>query len=111
LIALREAAAAGQLDGVQRLLFAETRAPEELYDLEADPWEVRNLAADPAHSKTLGELRSMLERWMEQTQDQGRTPESESRYDADMTAYQGRKPNAEVAKNIALMKQWAREGK
>lgn len=111
LIALREAAAAGQLDGVQRLLFAETRAPEELYDLDADPWEVRNLAADPVHSKTLGKLRSMLEQWIEQTQDQGRTPEPESRYDADMAAYQGRKPNPEVAKKIALMKQWASEGK
>ena len=111
LVALRDAAAAGQLDSVQRLLFAETRAPEELYDLDADPWEVHNLAADPAHSKTLGELRSMLEQWIEQTQDQGRTPETESRYDADMAAYQGRKPNPEVARNIALMKQWASEGK
>jgi arylsulfatase A-like enzyme len=111
LVALRDAAAAGQLDSVQRLLFAETRAPEELYDLDADPWEVHNLAADPAHSKTLGELRSMLEQWIEQTQDQGRTPETESRYDADMAAYQGRKPNPEVAKNIALMKRWASEGK
>lgn len=111
LVALRDAAAAGQLDSVQRLLFAETRAPEELYDLDADPWEVHNLAADPAHSKTLGELRSMLEQWIEQTQDQGRTPETESRYDADMAAYQGRKPNPEVARNIALMKRWASEGK
>ena len=111
LVALRDAAAAGQLDSVQRLLFAETRAPEELYDLDADPWEVHNLAANPAHSKTLGELRSILEQWIEQTQDQGRTPETESRYDADMAAYQGRKPNPEVARNIALMKQWASEGK
>jgi arylsulfatase A-like enzyme len=96
---------------VQRLLFAQKRAPEELYDLAADPWEVHNLAADPAHAKTLQELRAKLDRWMEQTNDQGRTPEPESRYDTDMAAYQGRKPNPEVAKNIALMKQWAREGK
>jgi hypothetical protein len=111
LIALREAASAGQLDSVQSLLFAETRPPEELYDLDADPWEIRNLATAPGHEKTLGELRSMLEQWMEKTQDQGRIPEKESRYDADMAAYQGRKPNPEVAKNIALMKQWARDGK
>ena len=110
-IALRAAEAAGQLDDAQRLLFAQTRAPEELYDLDADPWEVRNLAADPAHTKTLQELRTKLDRWMEQTNDQGRTPEPESRYDADMAFYQGRKPDPEVAKNIALMKQWAKEGK
>ena len=74
LIALRAAEAAGELDDVQRLLFAKTRAPEELYDLAADPWEVRNLAADPAHAATLLELRTKLDRWMVQTNDQGRTP-------------------------------------
>ena len=110
-IALRAAEAAGQLNDVQRLLFAQTRAPEELYDLAADPWEVHNLAADPAHATTRQELRAKLDRWMEQTNDQGRTPELESRYDADMAVYQGRKPDPEVAKNIALMKQWAKEGK
>ncbi len=111
LIALRAAEASGQLDDVQRLLFAKTRSPEELYDLAADPWEVNNLAADPVHSAPLLELRARLDRWMEQTHDQGRTPETEARYDAEMAAYQGRKPKPDVAKNIALMKQWAKEGK
>lgn len=111
LIALRAAEASGQLDDVQRLLFAQTRAPEELYDLAADPWEVRNLAADPAHAAQLLELRAKLDRWMERTNDQGRIPESESRYDAEMAAYQGRKPKPDVTRNIALMKQWAKEGK
>ena len=110
-IALRAAEAAGQLNDAQRLLFATTRPPEELYDLAADPWEINNLAADPAHAKTLQELSAKLDRWMEQTNDQGRTPEPESRYDSDMAAYQGDKPKPEVTKNIALMKQWAKEGK
>ncbi|MEI6463156.1 MAG: sulfatase [Verrucomicrobiota bacterium] len=110
-IAVRAAEAAGQLDDVQRLLFAPTRAPEELYELAADPWEIRNLAADPAHAATLRQLRSRLDRWMEQTDDHGRTPESESSYDSDMAVYVGRKANPELQKNIALMKQWAREGK
>jgi len=111
LIALRAAEASGQLDDVQRLLFAPTRQPEELYDLAADPWEIRNLAADPAHAETLRQLRSRLDLWMERTNDHGRTPEAESRYDSDMAVYLGRKANPEVQKNIALMKQWAREGK
>ena len=111
LIALRAAEAAGELNDVQRLLFAKTRAPEELYDLAADPWEVHNLAADPAHAATLQELHSKLDRWMELTNDQGRTPETEARYDAEMAVYQGRNPKPEVIRNIALMKQWAHEGK
>ncbi len=111
LIALRAAEASGGLNDLQRLLFATTRAPEELYDLAADPWELRNLAADPANATTLQGLRARLDRWMEQTNDRGRTPEPESRYDAEMAAYQGGKPNREVTRNIALMKQWAREGK
>lgn len=110
-IALRAAEAAGQLDDVQRLLFAPTRAPEELYDLAVDPWEIRNLAADPAQAATLRQLRSRLDLWMEQTNDHGRTPEPESRYDSDMAANLLRKPNPEIQKNIVLMKQWAREGK
>lgn len=110
-IALRAAEAAGQLDDVQRLLFAPTRAPEELYDLAVDPWEIRNLAADPAQAATLRQLRSRLDLWMEQTNDHGRTPEHESSYDSDMAANLGRKPNPEIQKNIVLMKQWARDGK
>ncbi len=111
LIALRSAEAAGQLDKVQRLLFAPNRPSEELYDLERDPWEVQNLANDINHTETLEDLRRKLDQWMEQSNDHGRTPEAESQYDADMAAYQGRKPNPEVARNIALMKQWAKEGK
>ena len=71
---------------------------------------MKNLAADPAHADTLSELRAKLDRWMEQTNDQGRTPESEARYDAEMAVYL-RKPNPVVERNIALMKQWATEGK
>ena len=41
--------------------------------------------ADPAHAATLLEIRTELERWMEQTNDQGR------------------KPKPEVTKNIELM--------
>jgi arylsulfatase A-like enzyme len=31
---------------------------EELYDLDADPWAVKNLATDPAHVETLTKLRA-----------------------------------------------------
>ena len=37
--------------------------------------------------------------------------EPEAHYDSEMAANQARKPKSTVAKNIALMKQWAKEGK
>ncbi len=45
------------------------RSVEELYDLEADPLETRNLAADPEHAETLAELRGQLRDWMCATDD------------------------------------------
>lgn len=40
------------------------RPREELYDLRADPHELRNLAADPQHAARLAALRAELEAWM-----------------------------------------------
>ncbi len=36
----------------------------ELYDLEADPWEMRNLAGDPAHAGLIDEMRKDLLDWL-----------------------------------------------
>lgn len=106
---LRSLHAAGRLDPLaETLLFSPTRPAEELYEWRSDPWQVQNLAGDPGHREALGEMRTRLDRWMEETRDRG--PESEAAYDSDMKVYLG-KGNPEVEKNIALMKQWAREGK
>ncbi|QDU36906.1 Arylsulfatase [Maioricimonas rarisocia] len=56
-------------------LMAPTRPREELYDLESDPWELNNLADDPAHRETLLRLRSVLEAFIVESDDQGRFPE------------------------------------
>jgi N-sulfoglucosamine sulfohydrolase len=45
------------------------RPPEELYDLDADPREVTNLATDPAHAELLAECRTALEAWQRATDD------------------------------------------
>ena len=50
---------------------AATRPPEELYDLQADPYEVHNLASSPRHGETLQELRALLQEWIAETKDQG----------------------------------------
>jgi N-sulfoglucosamine sulfohydrolase len=41
----------------------------ELYDLEADPQESRNLANDPAHAETLKTLASKIRTWQQTTRD------------------------------------------
>ncbi len=48
---------------------------EELYDTEADPYEINNLAADPRYVVTLERLRIRLEGWMREIGDVGLIPE------------------------------------
>ncbi len=113
---LRELHAAGKLDDLQeKLLFAEKRPAEELYDLSADPHEVRNLAADPRYRTTLEAMRQKLADWEERTGDQGRKPEPMAMYESDMKVYLGsggkKSNNEELRRNIELNRSWAKEGK
>lgn len=74
--AVREAQAAGRLNATQLAFYGDQRPSEELYDLRADPHEVVNLAADPAHAETLAENRRRLAEWIDRTGDRGQQPES-----------------------------------
>jgi len=104
---LRELHTAGALDPLaDRLLFSPTRPREELYDWKRDPWQVTNLADDPAHRENLAQLRNRLDRWMAETRDPG--PEPEAMYDSDMRVYVGR-GHPDVEKNIAWMRRRARD--
>jgi N-sulfoglucosamine sulfohydrolase len=68
-LALRALARAGRLSPAQRPLFLAPRPRLELYDLRADPWELRNLAGDPAYASDLRELTAVLQEWMEESGD------------------------------------------
>ena len=106
---LRTLHAEGKLPAMsESLLFSPTRPAEELYDYKSDPFQLTNLAVNPGFKAQLESHRAKLDQWMAETQDKG--PESEAIYDSDMAEYLG-KGNPEVEKNIALMKQWAKEGK
>ena len=48
-----------------------TRPAEELYDLKADPWELKNLADDLTRADTLKKLRAELDAWMTDQGDDG----------------------------------------
>jgi uncharacterized sulfatase len=65
----------GELNGPPALFWMNQRPVEELYDLDADPEEVNNLAADRAYAQPLAELRARLDHWMQHTNDQGGVPE------------------------------------
>ena len=69
--------AEGKLEGPQKLFFSETKPVEELYDTDADPHEVNNLADSPDHQEVLLRLRTEHERWRKETNDLGLIPEPE----------------------------------
>jgi N-sulfoglucosamine sulfohydrolase len=77
--------AEGGLTPEQAFLCQPTQPAEQLFDLAADPHQVRNLAGspDPAHAAALRRLRAELESWVLRTDDQGRFPEKMSAADAD----------------------------
>ena len=74
---MKELHATGKLTPVQEFLCQPRQLEEELYDLEADPHEIRNLAASkaPADVATLTRFRAALEKWIVESDDQGRFPE------------------------------------
>jgi len=74
---LRRAHAEGALRPAAAQFMADRKPEEELYDVERDPDEVRNLAALPGHRKTLERLRAAHEAWTRETRDLGLIPEPE----------------------------------
>jgi hypothetical protein len=59
----------GKLPPKQRGCFSVPRPAEELYDVAADPHELKNLAGELAHAETLSRMRELLARWERQTGD------------------------------------------
>jgi len=58
----------------------------ELYDLEADPYEFRNLATDAGHAESLATLKERLAEWRAQTNDPLLNPENLRRLKAEVDA-------------------------
>jgi hypothetical protein len=67
----------GTLIGPQTLFFQQPKPDEELYDLENDPHEIKNLANSPEHQHILKRMRAALDIWMKETGDQGGIPEEQ----------------------------------
>jgi N-sulfoglucosamine sulfohydrolase len=69
--------AAGSLSGPPALWMRTSRPAEELYDTQADPHQIRDLSAEPAHRATLERMRHAVTEWMARTSDQGLINEPE----------------------------------
>ncbi|MEM7475962.1 MAG: sulfatase-like hydrolase/transferase [Planctomycetota bacterium] len=67
---------AGKLNAAQSVFWL-PKASEELYDLQEDPYQVRNLAEDPQYAEKLAEMRSEIKSWMLRIRDVGLMPEGE----------------------------------
>ncbi|MDO6470395.1 sulfatase [Maribacter sp. 1_MG-2023] len=65
----------GKLNEIQSQFF-KPKAPEELYDVENDPYETINLANNPAYQKSLKQLRKNLNGWMSSMPDLSLFPEN-----------------------------------
>ncbi len=59
----------GKLTTEQSICFRQPRPEEELYDTQADPHELNNLATDPEYAATLQRLRDALTTWEKETGD------------------------------------------
>jgi len=90
MIEWRRLNAEGKLTGGQKNWFQKPKPIEELYDTTADPHEIRNLANDPKHQKTLAAMRTALEDWQLEVGDLGLVPEPVLMY--------GMKPGGKIQK-------------
>ncbi len=72
---LRRLHEAGELPPEAEFYFSKRKPVEELYDCNADPHEINNLAADPSHADVLKRMRRAHLAWVQETRDLGLIPE------------------------------------
>ncbi len=68
---LREMHKRGKLTSEQSYFFRPSKEIEQFYDLDADPWELNNLAASSEHQNKRAELREKLFQWIGWANDHG----------------------------------------
>jgi len=77
----------GKTDELRSRYFR-TKPLEELYDTENDPWEIKNLASDPAYRKVLKSMSKAENDWRREFRDVGLIPETEYEdFMGDMSMY------------------------
>lgn len=93
---LRQLLAAEKLTPLQASYhLVDSRAEEELYDLDADPHQLNNLAENANVASVLNQHRNFLYQWEKVTDDQGRYPESKESLSLVFKSSMGRCVNPE----------------
>lgn len=84
LILMRQMYKDGELNEIQARFWSDERPAEELYDLQEDPHETNNLVHSykREHAMELAKHRDILYRWIIETDDKGRFPESDASLEA-----------------------------
>lgn len=74
--AIRNAQAMGAMPEAGLHIIAPRKPAEELFDTEKDPYELNNLAGDPAYREVLERMRATHAQWSDRTKDTGLIPET-----------------------------------
>lgn len=93
----------GKLNEIQSQFF-KSRAPEQLFDVEADPYETQNLAHDAEFADILKEMRQKLIHWTEEMPDLSFFPEHfliENAFENPVVFGQANKSNIQKYRAIA----------
>lgn len=109
----QEAFQRGQCNGVQSK-FWQTKPPEELYDVQKDPDNVKNLADDPSYSHILKRMREANALWVRRIHDAGFMPEAmmvKRAKKANTTIYEYVRNDAYPEEKIISMAEIASMGK
>src|SRR5262249_24451505 len=95
MVAWQRLADTGSLSGPQAIFMARSKPTEELYDTQADPFELHNPAASPDHQEVLGRLRQAHRVWQEEIIALGLLPEADLR-----TRFGDEAPYAAVRRDV-----------
>ncbi|VGO20504.1 Arylsulfatase [Pontiella sulfatireligans] len=68
---MRRLKAEGKLSDAEMTFFLDEKPSEELYDLNKDPNQMVNLAANPEYAETLKKMRALEKQWQAENNDMG----------------------------------------
>ena len=91
-------AAKSDSDAADKVKRYHRRAGIELFDLNSDPYEWKNLADDPEYAEVKAELTAKLDDWMKSQGDEGQTTEANAHTRQQRWARKNKKPGNQNGK-------------